>query len=662
MAATDIEPLHEEDALGKAYDARLMRRLLRYLQPHRWKVAVSVLILLVIASLELVGPYLTMVALDQAIPDGDLGLLGTLALAYLAALLLTFGLEYGQEVLTTWLGQRIMFDLRREVFAHLQRQSLRFFDKNPVGRLMTRVTNDVEVLNQLFSSGIVTVFGDIFTLALIVGVLLWIDWRLALVAFAVMPLVILVAFVFRAKVREAYREIRVRLARINAFLQERITGVSVVQLFGREKKAAGRFREINRDHLDAHLRSITYYALFFPVIELLTTIALAMILVYGGARLMDGTITVGVVTAFLMYARRFFRPIQDLSEKYNMLQGAMASSERIFRLLDTPPDVRDRPDPVTLPEPGRGEIEFRNVWFAYTRTQDGADWDWVLRDVSFRARPGERIAIVGHTGAGKTTLISLLMRFYEPQKGEILFDGVPIDQVAQQSLRERIGLVLQDVFLFSRSVDYNIRLGREDITTERARQAATRVGANPHVERLPLKYDEPLGERGTSLSVGQRQLLSFARALAFDPLVLILDEATSSVDSELEAQIQTALETLLQGRTSLVIAHRLSTIQNADRILVFHHGVLRESGTHAELLGRGGLYARLSGAVATCGSPPLGEPFGLAGGVASGSQEGAAIAAQEGSPSGSQMARLRLAKAGLRPAGGRGYRRARGLA
>ncbi len=369
--------------------------------------------------------------------------------------------------------------------------------------------------------------------------------------------------------------------------------MSVVQIFGREEETAERFGEINRDHLEAHLRSITYYALFFPVIELLTTIALAAILVYGGSRLIEGTISIGVVTAFLMYSRRFFRPIQDLSEKYNMLQGAMASSERIFRLLDTEPEVHDPAEPIPLPDPGRGEIEFRNVWFAYGKDESGEDWDWVLRDVSFRARPGERLAIVGHTGAGKTTLINLLMRFYEPQRGEILFDGVPLHQVAQEELRQRIGLVLQDVFLFSRSVEYNIRLGRDDIDDERVRQAAARVGADRHIERLPDGYEEALGERGTSLSVGQRQLLSFARALAFDPLVLVLDEATSSVDSELEAQIQNALETLLEGRTSLVIAHRLSTVQSADRILVFHHGELREQGTHAELLAEGGLYARL---------------------------------------------------------------------
>ncbi|MFW6205899.1 MAG: ABC transporter ATP-binding protein, partial [Gemmatimonadota bacterium] len=552
MPATDIQPAHEEEALGKAYDARLMRRLLRYLTPYRWKVVLGVVILVVVAGLELLGPYFTKVALDRAIPAGDMGLLGLLALLYLGALLLGFALEYGQQVLTTWLGQRIMYDLRREIFGHLQRQSLRYFDRNPVGRLMTRVTNDVEVLNQLFSSGIVTVFGDVFTLIFIVGVMLWMDWRLALVAFAVMPFVVFVAFVFRAKVRAAYRDIRVRLARINAFLQERITGVSVVQVFGQEQRTSRRFEAINRDHLEAHLRSITYYALFFPAIEILTTVALAAILVYGGGRLIEGTISIGVVTAFLMYSRRFFRPIQDLSEKYNMLQGAMASSERIFKLLDSEPEIEEPDEPLSLPEPGRGEIEFRDVWFAYGKDESGESWDWVLKDVSFRVRPGERVAIVGHTGAGKTTLINLLMRFYEPQKGQILFDGVPLGRVPLGQLRERVGLVLQDVFLFSRSVEYNIRLGRDDIDDDRIREAATRVGADRHIRRLPDGFAEELGERGTSLSVGQRQLLSFARALAFDPLVLVLDEATSSVDSQLEHQIQEALETLLTDRTSLV--------------------------------------------------------------------------------------------------------------
>lgn len=630
--------VHEEEALGKAYDARLMRRLLGYVRPYRWQAVLAVGLLLIAALMELVGPWLTMLTLDRAIPQGDGRLLAILAVVFVGSLVLGFVLEYAQTVLTTWLGQRVMYDLREEIFAHLQRLDAPFFDRNSVGRLMTRVTNDVEALNELFRSGVVSIFGDLFTLILIMGALIYMDWRLALVTFSVLPLVVLTAFVFRARIRHAYRDIRIRLARINAFLQERITGMSVVQLFGREQQTAERFGHINSDYLEAHLRSITYYALFFPVIEVLTSIALALIIAYGGAQILAGTLTVGVIAAFLQYARRFFRPIQDLSEKYNMLQGAMASSERVFKLLDTEPSAASRvlggqDQALALPETGLGEIEFRDVWFAYgRRDRNGAtppareakeqprvsagdtadvvldgvgpdgrgpdltdtdDWDWVLRGVSFRVRPGERVAIVGHTGAGKTTLINLLMRFYEPQRGEILFDGVPINRVPPKAVRQRIGLVLQDVFLFSRDIAYNIRLGRTEIDDERMREAAARVGADRFIERLPKGYGEALGERGTSLSVGERQLLSFARALAFDPLVLILDEATSSVDSQLEAQIEEALETLLRDRTSLVIAHRLSTIQSADRILVLHHGELHEQGTHAQLLAREGLYARL---------------------------------------------------------------------
>jgi ATP-binding cassette, subfamily B, multidrug efflux pump len=403
--------------------------------------------------------------------------------------------------------------------------------------------------------------------------------------------------------------VRIRLARINAFLQEHISGVGVVQLFGRERAAGERFRSINADYLAAHLRSITYYALFFPIIEVLTATALAIIIVYGGFEIAAGATSVGTLAAFLQFARRFFRPIQDLSEKYNMLQGAMASSERIFELLDTP--AAEVPAAVrrSLPEPGRGEIEFRNVWFAYLRRSDepDAEWDWVLRDVSFRIRPGERLAVVGHTGAGKTSLISLLLRFYEPQRGEILFDGVPVRDVPLDELRDRIGLVLQDVFLFSRSVGYNVGMGRDDISQARIAEAVRRVGAGQLVDRLPGGYDEPLGERGASLSVGERQLLSFARALAFDPQVLILDEATSSVDSALEERIDTALATLMRGRTSVVIAHRLSTVQSADAIIVLHHGVLREHGTHDQLLRRGGLYARLH-ELQFSGTPRPAEP------------------------------------------------------
>ncbi len=584
--------IHEEEAMGKAYDARLMKRLLRYLAPHWWLVALAILILAAVSGLEIVGPWLTKVALDDAIPGNDGRLLSLLAMGYLGAMLLGFILQYTQRILTTWLGQRIMYDLRKEIFRKFQTLDLRYYDKNPIGRLITRITSDVETLNELFSSGIVTVFGDIFTLAFIVAAMLRMDWKLALVAFSVLPFVAWAAFLFRARIRDAYRDIRVRLARINAFLHERLTGVEVVQLFGREERDAQRHAEVNQDYLDAHLRSITYYALFFPIIELFTAIALALILWSGGASIMEGAVTVGVVAAFLQYARRFFRPIQDLSEKYNLLQGAMASSERIFDLLDTEITITDPKEPRSLPTPTRGEIEFRDVWFSYGQTESGEP-DWVLKGITFRVEPGSKVAIVGHTGAGKTTLVNLLMRFYEPQKGVILLDGVPIKEVSLRQLRDRIGLVLQEIFLFSQAVGYNIRLGSEQIGEEQAREAAKRVGATRFIDLLPKKYDQPLGERGSTLSVGERQLLSFARALAFDPAILILDEATSSVDSEVEAQIEEATNELMKGRTSLVIAHRLSTVQGADRILVFHHGEVRETGTHQELLEKGGLYARL---------------------------------------------------------------------
>jgi ATP-binding cassette, subfamily B, multidrug efflux pump len=585
-------PIQEEEALGKAYDARLMRRLLRYLAPYRWKVAGAVALLVSAAGLQIVGPWMVKIALDDAVPGGDGELLAILAIAYLVATLATFGLEYGQALVTTWLGQQVMYDLRTEIFGKLQELDLRFYDRNPVGRLMTRITSDVETLNELFSSGVVAIFGDLFTLIFIISAMLLMDWQLALVTLSVMPFVAWTAFLFRSRIRQAYRDIRVRLARINAFLHERITGVQVVQLFNREEADARKMDEVNREYLEAHLRSITYYALFFPVIEVFTAIALALIIWYGGFAILAEATTVGVVTAFLLYARRFFRPIQDLSEKYNVLQGAMASSERIFRLLDRRPEVRDVPDPRPLSIPVRGEIEFRGVWFAYTDRGDGEP-EWVLKDVSFRVAPGEKVALVGHTGSGKTTIINLLMRFYEPQRGEILVDGVPIGEVSLKELRDRIGLVLQDVFLFSDDVRYNLRLGNEEISEERLRDAAREVGAAPFIERLPGGYDQALGERGASLSVGERQLVAFARALAFDPRILVLDEATSSVDSEIEARIEEATARLLEDRTSIVIAHRLSTVQGADRILVLHRGVLREEGTHAELLTRGGLYARL---------------------------------------------------------------------
>ena len=578
----------EEDGAGRAYDAGMIRRLVRYLIPYRLAVAGSMALLFVGAALELVGPWITMTVLDRAVPARDERLLLTMTAVFAGALALSFVIQYVQAILTTWLAQRVMFDIRVELFSHLQRLSLRFFDANPVGRLMTRVTNDIEVLNEMFGAGVVTIFGDVFVLLFIVGAMFRMDWRLALVTLTILPFILAAAFLFRARIRDAYRDIRVRLARINAYLQERVGGMRVVQLFGREEQSMQRFREVNDEHLQSHLRSITYYALFFPVIEVLTAIALALILWYGGVQALGGAVTVGTIAAFLQYARRFFAPIQDMAEKFNILQGAMASSERIFALLDTEPEIRDAPDPLHLPAKAAGMIEFRDVWFRY-----GEGDPWVLKGVSFTARPGERVAIVGATGAGKSTIINLLMRFYEPEKGEIFFDGVPTRRVPVRELRERVGLVLQDVFLFSGEVSYNVRLGRADISDERIRQAAERVGADPFIRRLPGGYEQPLGERGISLSVGERQLVSFTRALAFDPPVLVLDEATSSVDSELEAQIERALGELMKGRTSLVIAHRLSTIQSADQILVLHHGEIRERGTHAELLRQGGLYARL---------------------------------------------------------------------
>ncbi len=586
------DAFHEEEALGKAYDARLMRRLVRYLRPYRWRVALAVGVLMLAAATQVVGPWLTKLIIDEAIPQGDREYLTLLAVGFLTAVVLGALLQYVQAIITTWLGQSVMYDLRAEIFEKLQRIDLRFYDKNPVGRLMTRMTNDVETLNNLFSSGLVTVFGDIFMLSFIVIAMLKMNWQLALVSFSVLPLVFYAAFLFRARVRKAYRDIRVRIARMNAFLHERFTGVRVVQLFNREEADAAKHADLNRDYLEAHLRSITYYALFFPVIQFFTALALALILWYGGLRTLEGALTVGVVTAFLQYARSFFRPIQDLSEKYNLLQAAMASSERVFQLLDEDIVIEDPAEPRALPPQTAGRIEFRDVWFAYGK--DSADEpDWVLKGVSFTVEPGEKLAIVGHTGAGKTTIINLLMRFYDVDRGQILLDDIPIDTPRLNDLRRRIALVLQDVFLFSQDVAYNIRLGSPEIDDAQIRTAAERIGAAPFIERLEQGYAQALGERGSTLSVGERQLVSFARALAFDPEILVLDEATSSVDSEIEAQIEAATDELLRGRTSLVIAHRLSTVQNSDRLIVLHHGEVHEEGTHEQLLEANGLYARL---------------------------------------------------------------------
>ncbi len=592
MAGSD--PHAEPDEQG--YDATLMRRLLGYLRPYRWTAVTALVLILATAALELVIPWLTKRALDVAVPARDAHQLLVLALVALGALVLEFVFDYSQAYLTSLMGQRVMGDLRAALFAHLQGLSVAYFDRNPVGRLMTRVTSDVETLNELFASGVVTVFGDIFRIIAIVGMMFYMDWRLTLVALAVVPLMILAAATFRRAVRDSFREIRTRVARLNAFLQEHLSGVRVVQLFGREQAAADAFGGVNQAHLDAHLRSITIYAIFFPVVEFLTIAALASLLWYGGLRTEGSTITVGVLAAFIQYTRRFFQPLQDLSEKYNLLQSAMASSERIFTLLDTRPTVAVAAQPRTLPAPVRGEVRFENVWFRYasvpTDSAPGTEPAWVLRDISFTARPGQTLALVGHTGAGKSTIINLLLRFYDVERGRITVDGVDIRELDPAVLRGLVGYVQQDLFLFTGDILRNLVLDAA-ITPDAAMAAARRVGADRFIQRLPAGYGHVLGERGRSLSVGERQLLSFARALARDPRILVLDEATSSVDAEAEAQIQEAVAELMQGRTSLVVAHRLSTILHADEILVMHHGEIRERGTHRALLAAGGLYERL---------------------------------------------------------------------
>jgi ATP-binding cassette subfamily B multidrug efflux pump len=579
--------IHDEEVLGKAYDGRLMRRLLGYLRPY-WRLALLALVAIVAgAALQLVQPWLIKVAIDHYIASGDLAGVGRIAAWFLLVLIASFGLEFGQTWLMQMTGQRIMFDMRMQIYGHLQRLSLPFYDRHPVGRLMTRVTTDVDVLNELFSAGVVSVFGDIFMLAGIMAVLVAMDWRLALIAFSVLPLIVLITQWFRRHVRESYRTVRVWIARINAFLQEHISGMSTVQLFRREARGYQQFDTINAVHRDANVRSIFYYAVFYPAIEVVGALAAALIIWQGGGWVLEGSLTLGALVAFLQYSQRFFRPISDMSEKFNMLQAAMASSERIFTLLDTPVGVTAAARPVARPAGGRGHIAFEGVWFAYT------DHDYVLRDVSFEVRPGERLGIVGATGAGKTTIINLLLRFYDVSRGRILVDGVDVRELRFDDLRQLFGLVLQDVHLFSGTIAGNVRLGNEAITDSIVRRAAEAVHASAFIERLPLGYDTPVAERGATLSVGQKQLLSFARALAFDPRILVLDEATSSVDTETELLIRDALRALMAGRTTIAIAHRLSTIQDMDQILVLHKGELRERGSHQALLARRGIYWRL---------------------------------------------------------------------
>ncbi len=585
--------MQEEEILGKAYDARLMRRLLKYLRPYRWQVVLGIALSILSSGMEAVRPYFTKVAVDQNIAHGDrYGLLVT-TLFFLGLMILRGIIQYLNSYLTQWIGQRTIFDLRMEVFGHLQRLGLRFYDRNPIGRLITRVTNDIEVLNEMFSSGVVMVFSDVFTIVAILYFMFSMNWQLALISLSVLPLLFYGTFLFRKKAREAYREVRLQLARINTFMQEHITGVMVDQAFNRERKSYAEFDGINALHRDANVKSIFYYALFYPGVDLIGAIAVGLIIWYAGVDAIGGAVTIGTVMAFLQFNEMFWRPIRDLSEKYNIMQTAMASSERVFKLLDDRTIIEDPPEPVDLPAV-RGNIEFRNVWFAYNPRPDAeGKVDWILKDVSFAINAGETAAFVGHTGAGKSTIINLLGRFYEPQNGEILVDGIDIRRIRQSDLRKYLAVVLQDVFLFSGDIKTNISLGETGISDDRIRAAARVVGANKFIEQLPAGYSEEVKERGATLSVGQKQLISFARALAYNPRILILDEATSSVDTETEILIQNAIRKLLHGRTSIVIAHRLSTIQNAHKIIVIHKGEVREMGTHQELLALGGIYFRL---------------------------------------------------------------------
>ncbi len=604
-----------------------MRRLLGYLRPYRLQVVVALIAIVLKAFADVLGPYLTKTAIDKYLSRGagsghsfldpilsSQPLVGIAQIGgmYLGLLAFSFLLEFLQTYYMQWTGQKAMFDLRAQIFRHLQRMHIGFFDKNPVGRLVTRTTTDVDALNDMFTSGVVSIFEDIFVLAGILGIMLSMDWKLALVTFSVLPIIFYCTKLFRDRVRDSYRRIRVAIAKINSYLQEHVTGIVPLQLFNREEKAYRKFEVINAQHMDAFKDAIMAHAIYYPVVEILSAIAIALVIWIGGHSVVSGVVTLGVLVAFMQYAQRFFRPIQDLSEKYNILQSAMASAERIFKLLDTPAEIVSPENPKTPEGPGR--IEFDQVWFAYRKTPregeetnpvkpteglNGApeefqcEWDWVLRDVSFTLEPGETVAIVGHTGAGKTTLISLLLRFYDVQKGAIRIDGVDIREMDLTELRRRFGVVLQDPFLFSGTVEQNIRLGSHWIDDDAVARAAEDVNIADFVNSLPDGFQSSVRERGSTMSTGQKQLISFARALAHNPKILILDEATSSVDTETEFRVREALTKMVEGRTSLIIAHRLSTIQRADKIVVMHKTKLREMGTHQQLLAQRGIYYKL---------------------------------------------------------------------
>ena len=577
---------NEDEVLGKAYDARLMKRLLGYIRPYKKYVVFAILMNIIVAAFGPVRPYLIKIAVDKYISRGIYNGLIYISFLLLASLIFQSIIQYFLNYYTQYLGQRTIYDIRTQLFTHTQKLSLKFFDKIPIGRLVTRVTNDIESLNDLFSSGIIMVFSDVFTILWILGFMFFMDAKLSLVTLSVFPLLVYGTFLFRKKVRESYRNVRLHLARLNTYMQEHVTGMNIVQIFHKEKPEMKRFLDINSDYRKANIQSNFYYAIFYPGVELLSSIATGLIIWYGGGELIHGSRQVGVLIAFILLTDMFFRPIRDLSEKYNILQTAMASSERIFKLLDSKTFIKNPETNVKLVNI-KGGIEFKNVWFAYNNEE------YVLKNVSFKINPGETVAIVGHTGAGKTSIISILSRFYDLDKGSILVDGNDISTIDKRDLRKYISIVLQDIFLFSGTIRSNISMNNDEIPLEKITEAATLVGADKFIEALPNKYNEIVKERGATLSVGQKQLLSFARALAYDPKILILDEATSSIDTESEILIQKAIEKLLVGRTAIVIAHRLSTIQNADKIIVMHKGEIRETGTHQELLANRGIYYKL---------------------------------------------------------------------
>lgn len=584
--STAVKQFHEEEAIGKTYDLQVAQRLLRYLRPYVRPLVPALILTLLLNLLGILQPKFTQYAIDWYIIPRKTNGITVFALVYVAVQFLRFVFSYFQVVLLNSVGQYVMFDLRREIYDKLQHQEVAYYDRNPVGRIVTRLTADVDALNELFTSGVTDVLGDLVMIVAIIAVMSYSDWRLTLVTLLTVPLLFAATTWFRKGARRGYDLVRTRIARIYAFLQEHISGAQTVQIFNAEMKSQARFADINDDHRKANIDTIFYYAVFFPLVDFIGAVGIALIIWYGGYRVMQHALSLGALVAFIQYSGFLFQPIRDLSDKYNVLQGAVVASHRIFKALDLPIAITTPAEPLRKGR-AEGRIEFENVWFAYK------DDEWVLKDVSFTVSPGQSVALVGHTGSGKTTITNLLMRFYDVQKGRILLDGVDVRDWDLQSLRENFAVVLQDIFLFTGTVESNIRLGREDITDERIRWAATEVRADKFIQRLPRDYKSEVRERGAGLSVGQKQLISFARALAFDPALLILDEATSSIDTETEQLIQQAIDRVMRNRTSLVVAHRLSTIQRADKIIVLHHGEIREQGTHQDLLALQGLYWKL---------------------------------------------------------------------